>query len=192
MRRLSLPHSYPRSTFAYLQSDFASIDGRLRTPNSPAFFGNSSLNPARFPSPNVSFWAYLDDLVVNKTGTSDYEPYLSEAWNFIVSWFSDYSYTTPFNLFPASVQPNAITAASMPPGRFRVSPELPADQQLYSIVMKQFERMVPSGLFHGPPDEIMVQSEGITDASSSTSTPWTTILNITFGLGSVLINKNFF
>jgi hypothetical protein len=190
---LSTTPGQQASTFDYLVSDFASIDGRLRTPGAPAFFGNSSRNPARFPSPNVTFWAYLDDLVVNKTGTADYQPALNDAWQFILSWFSNYSYTTPFNLFPPTSTASVSTASVA--GRFRVSPELPSDERLFNIVMNEFSKIMPSGL--STPGFMRTSSADtealvIADTPSDGGTPWTTLLNITFALGDTIVNKNLF
>ena len=137
------------STFAFMLSDFNWIDTRLRTLNAVAFFGNSSQNPARFPTPSTNWWAYLDDTVrilsygisrpaqvQNKTGFSDIQALLDETTSFFVNYLENYNY---LNLNPFAVASDSSASTFRPA-------TVPPNHQMANIVMNQFLNLLPAGL----------------------------------------------
>lgn len=123
------------STFAYLQSDFNTIDAQLRNVGGPAIFGNNPRLPARFPTPSTSFWNdYLNDNIVGKLGFSDIQPLVDTTTSFFINFFQNYDYFNP-NPFQISDVPHM--------GSVLRPADVPASDQISVMAMKQIKALIP-------------------------------------------------
>lgn len=83
------------ASLPYMQADFIALRDRLQDPNAVAFFGDSALNPARWPYRTRSNWGIFGDTLPNKLRFSDLQDLVDTTSNFFLDLFVNYDYFNP-------------------------------------------------------------------------------------------------